>query len=103
MTKGEDAWREVLSFDRMCLFTPQEYAAIGGDASFADLSAKLAFGADSAVIRQKRISTVQSLSGTGSLRVLPPPLPPCAHAAHTRTPSFTPSIEVCNQLALKNP
>jgi len=47
----------------------KEYAAIGGDASFADLSARLAFGADSAVLRGNLNSTVQSLSGTGSLRV----------------------------------
>lgn len=47
----------------------KEYAAIGGDASFTNLSAKLAFGAYSSVLQQKRITTVQSLSGTGSLRV----------------------------------
>ena len=36
---------------------------------FNELSAKLAFGEDSSVIREKRNATVQALSGTGSLRV----------------------------------
>jgi aspartate/tyrosine/aromatic aminotransferase len=47
----------------------QEYAAIGGNPRFCELSAKLAFGEDSSVLREKRNCTVQALSGTGSLRV----------------------------------
>jgi aspartate aminotransferase len=47
----------------------KEYAAIGGNTSFCSLSARLAFGANSSVLREKRNCTVQTLSGTGSLRV----------------------------------
>lgn len=47
----------------------QEYAAIGGNPRFCELSAKLAFGENSSVLREKRNCTVQALSGTGSLRV----------------------------------
>jgi aspartate/tyrosine/aromatic aminotransferase len=47
----------------------QEYAAIGGNPRFCELSAKLAFGGDSKVLREKHNCTVQALSGTGSLRV----------------------------------
>lgn len=47
----------------------KEYAAIGGNARFCELSARLAFGESSGVLRDKRNCTVQALSGTGSLRV----------------------------------
>ena len=38
-------------------------------ADFCRLSAELAFGKDSAALREGRLLTVQGLSGTGSLRV----------------------------------
>ena len=46
-----------------------EYLAIGGIPEFCKLSAELAFGKSSSVIQERRNVTVQSLSGTGSLRV----------------------------------
>lgn len=46
-----------------------EYAGIDGIASYKDKCAKVAFGADSAVYKEGRIASCQSVSGTGSLRV----------------------------------
>ncbi|XP_023950604.1 aspartate aminotransferase, mitochondrial [Bicyclus anynana] len=46
-----------------------EYAPIGGEAAYTDAVAKLAFGEDSAVIKNKSNCTVQTLSGTGALRL----------------------------------
>lgn len=46
-----------------------EYGPISGDASFTKLSAELALGESSEVIKSGRYSTVQTLSGTGGLRV----------------------------------
>lgn len=42
---------------------------MGGDPTFCALSRKLAFGDDCPAIAAGRIATVQSLSGTGALRV----------------------------------
>lgn len=47
----------------------KEYIPIVGLADFNKLSAKLIFGADSPAIQENRVTTVQCLSGTGSLRV----------------------------------
>ncbi|KDP34208.1 hypothetical protein JCGZ_07779 [Jatropha curcas] len=47
----------------------KEYLPITGLADFNKLSAKLIFGADSNAIQENRVTTVQCLSGTGSLRV----------------------------------
>ncbi|KAL2479786.1 Aspartate aminotransferase 3 [Abeliophyllum distichum] len=47
----------------------KEYLPITGLADFNKLSAKLIFGADSLAIQENRVTTVQCLSGTGSLRV----------------------------------
>ncbi|KAK6784307.1 hypothetical protein RDI58_017762 [Solanum bulbocastanum] len=47
----------------------KEYLSITGLANFNKLSAKLIFGADSPAIKENRVTTVQCLSGTGSLRV----------------------------------
>ncbi|KAF5748248.1 Aspartate aminotransferase 3 [Tripterygium wilfordii] len=47
----------------------KEYLPIVGLTEFNKLSAKLIFGADSAAIQENRVTTVQCLSGTGSLRV----------------------------------
>ena len=41
----------------------QEYLAIGGDPEFCKLTAQLAFGEDSSVLKEGRAITVQSLSG----------------------------------------
>ncbi|GLU01429.1 hypothetical protein SLE2022_187360 [Rubroshorea leprosula] len=47
----------------------KEYLPIVGLAEFNKLSAKLILGAESPAIRENRVTTVQCLSGTGSLRV----------------------------------
>ncbi|KAJ6685596.1 ASPARTATE AMINOTRANSFERASE [Salix purpurea] len=47
----------------------KEHLPIVGLADFNKLSAKLIFGADSPAIQENRVTTVQCLSGTGSLRV----------------------------------
>ncbi|XP_022854571.1 aspartate aminotransferase, cytoplasmic-like [Olea europaea var. sylvestris] len=47
----------------------KEYLPIVGLADFNKLSAKLILGADSLAIQENRVTTVQCLSGTGSLRV----------------------------------
>ncbi|KAK6151801.1 hypothetical protein DH2020_014436 [Rehmannia glutinosa] len=47
----------------------KEYLPITGLADFNKLSAKLIFGANSLAIVENRVTTVQCLSGTGSLRV----------------------------------
>ncbi|KAL3149705.1 hypothetical protein ABBQ38_013535 [Trebouxia sp. C0009 RCD-2024] len=47
----------------------KEYLGIAGNPDFCKLSAKLAFGANSRALKEGRAATVQSLSGTGSLRV----------------------------------
>ena len=46
-----------------------EYLSQAGIPTFCQASAALAFGADSAVLREGRNVTVQGLSGTGSLRI----------------------------------
>ncbi|XP_049887444.1 aspartate aminotransferase, mitochondrial [Pectinophora gossypiella] len=46
-----------------------EYAPIAGEASYCDAVAKLALGDDSSVIKEKTNCTVQTLSGTGALRL----------------------------------
>nr|GMD42576.1 aspartate aminotransferase, chloroplastic [Ipomoea batatas] len=47
----------------------KEYLPIEGLAAFNKVTAELLFGADNEVIQQKRVATVQGLSGTGSLRL----------------------------------
>ncbi|OWM76964.1 hypothetical protein CDL15_Pgr011689 [Punica granatum] len=47
----------------------KEYLPIVGLAEFNKQSAKLIFGSDSPAIQENRVTTVQCLSGTGSLRV----------------------------------
>ncbi|XP_066439981.1 aspartate aminotransferase, mitochondrial [Eleutherodactylus coqui] len=47
----------------------KEYLPIGGLAEFARASAQLALGDDSEVIKSGRYITVQTISGTGSLRI----------------------------------
>jgi aspartate aminotransferase len=47
-----------------------EYASIEGDAKFLELALKLAYGDQSPLLSAGRVAAVQSLSGTGALRVL---------------------------------
>lgn len=47
----------------------KEYLPIGGDPTFCKLSRSLAFGPSSLPVTEKRVVTLQCLSGTGSLRV----------------------------------
>eukprot|EP00775_Hariotina_reticulata_P011576 gene11576-11720_t len=47
----------------------KEYLPMGGDAKFCQLSRVLAFGGDCPACAEGRIATVQTLSGTGALRV----------------------------------
>ncbi len=46
-----------------------EYLDIAGDAKFVNLSRAVLFGKDSPAIKENRIVSAQSLSGTGALRV----------------------------------
>ncbi|GMP99346.1 hypothetical protein CsSME_00046848 [Camellia sinensis var. sinensis] len=57
---------QILVNDSSCV---KEYLPIVGLADFNKLSAKLILGADSPAIQENRVTTVQCLSGTGSLRV----------------------------------
>ncbi|XP_075552852.1 glutamate oxaloacetate transaminase 2 [Dermacentor variabilis] len=47
----------------------KEYLPIGGMSEFCNAAAQLAFGEDSEVIKSKRNTTVQGISGTGSLTI----------------------------------
>lgn len=47
----------------------KEYAGITGIPSFTKAAAELAYGADSAPIREDRLAITQSVSGTGALRI----------------------------------
>ena len=48
---------------------PHTYLGIDGLPSYVRLARELAFGADSSAVAQGRIATVQSLGGTGALKV----------------------------------
>ncbi|GAB2215773.1 hypothetical protein Droror1_Dr00020172 [Drosera rotundifolia] len=60
-------WAEKLILNDLC--SSKEYLPITGMDEFNTLSAKLLFGVDSAAIRENRVTTVQCVSGSGSLRV----------------------------------
>uniref|UniRef100_A0A7S3V0Z1 Aspartate aminotransferase n=2 Tax=Sar TaxID=2698737 RepID=A0A7S3V0Z1_9STRA len=47
----------------------KEYLAISGDNAFIGATQKLLFGQDSLCLKDGKVATVQSLSGTGALRV----------------------------------
>lgn len=47
----------------------KEYSPIGGAPQFAKVTAELALGPKSAAIHEKRVTSVQTISGTGSLAV----------------------------------
>jgi len=46
-----------------------EYAPIAGVAALCKVSQELALGADAPELKEKRVATIQALSGTGALRV----------------------------------
>lgn len=46
-----------------------EYAPMGGLVRFNDMSVRLAYGDDAAVLADKRVASVQTLSGTGACRL----------------------------------
>jgi len=46
-----------------------EYAGIGGVPEFTKVAATLLFGADAKELKENKVATVQTLSGTGALRV----------------------------------
>ena len=47
----------------------KEYLPIRGDDKFAKFAKELLYGVDSAALREDRIGSVQSISGTGALRL----------------------------------
>ncbi|CDS12997.1 Putative Aspartate aminotransferase [Lichtheimia ramosa] len=47
----------------------KEYAGITGVPSFIDAAGRLAYGEDSALLKDKRVAITQSISGTGALRI----------------------------------
>lgn len=49
--------------------TDKEYLPITGLTEFLKLAAQLAYGNDSAPLKQNRLAVVQSISGTGALRI----------------------------------
>jgi aromatic-amino-acid transaminase len=49
--------------------TPRGYLPIDGMAAYARAARDLVFGADSAVVREGRVATVQALGGTGALKI----------------------------------
>ena len=50
-------------------FTPRTYLPIEGLASYDKAVQELVFGADSAVIQEKRVVTAQAIGGTGALKL----------------------------------
>ncbi|KAK6927392.1 Aminotransferase, class I/classII [Dillenia turbinata] len=65
------------------LSRPKEYLPVTGLTEFNELSAKLIFGEDSLAIKEKRVTTVQCLSGGGSLLVGAEFLSRHYHQVHT--------------------
>ncbi|KAI0988825.1 hypothetical protein GJ496_007010 [Pomphorhynchus laevis] len=61
----------VLQAEKMLLDEKldKEYAPIGGLQEFSVAASKLAFGQDSTILKNKQNVTVQTLSGTGALKV----------------------------------
>lgn len=55
---------------RICNNKFMEYLPMGGLKPFVDESLKLAYGDDSAELAEGRVAAIQSLSGTGSCRVM---------------------------------
>ena len=42
---------------------------MGGSAKYCELAVKLAYGEDAQVLKEKRVASVQTLSGTGAVRL----------------------------------
>eukprot|EP00445_Apocalathium_hangoei_P041144 CAMPEP_0203970234 /NCGR_PEP_ID=MMETSP0359-20131031/97862_1 /ASSEMBLY_ACC=CAM_ASM_000338 /TAXON_ID=268821 /ORGANISM="Scrippsiella Hangoei, Strain SHTV-5" /LENGTH=415 /DNA_ID=CAMNT_0050908185 /DNA_START=74 /DNA_END=1321 /DNA_ORIENTATION=- len=63
----KDAEKEML--EELGTKLNKEYSTIDGPAALKMLTQQLVFGEDSEAIKSNRIASVQSLSGTGSLRV----------------------------------
>jgi aspartate aminotransferase, mitochondrial len=61
----QEAERRILS-----RHSNHEYSAIQGNDVFIKLSEEFTFGEDSPLLKEKRVASIQSLSGTGSLRVI---------------------------------
>jgi len=64
----KEAEKELL--DNLGTKHNKEYAAIDGIKELKPLTQALVFGADSAAVKEKRVASVQALSGTGALRVV---------------------------------
>ena len=65
---GSITWslQPVFSFGRRMTAIVCRYLPIGGLKEFCQLSIDLAYGADSHSVKEKRIASVQTLSGTGN-------------------------------------
>lgn len=59
----------VKKAEQALLAADKEYLPISGDAAFTKLSAELAFGEQSPALKNGQVTTVQTISGTGALRV----------------------------------
>lgn len=67
-----------------------EYAPIAGEADFVKHAVTLAYGAESAPLKENRVAALQSLSGTGALRLIG------AFIARFSTPGKLPTVYVPN-------
>eukprot|EP00899_Mesostigma_viride_P018900 jgi/Mesvir1/27010/Mv20717-RA.1 len=67
----------------------KEYLPIAGFAPFTDVTARLILGDTSAAIREKRVATVQALSGTGALRLAAEFIAQHYHTPHVLIPDPT--------------
>jgi aspartate aminotransferase len=76
-----------------------DYAPVPGLVQFCDLVQKFKFGEDSEAVKSERITTVQSLSGTGALRLatsfLRKYLPPFT-AAYVSDPTWQNHVNILN-------
>ncbi|XP_026324991.1 aspartate aminotransferase, mitochondrial [Hyposmocoma kahamanoa] len=82
-----------------------EYGPISGDPTFCDAAAKLAFGEGSPVLKNKSNCTVQTLSGTGALRLGMEFI--MKHYAKNKeiflsTPTWGNHPQICNMIGLKH-
>lgn len=82
-----------------------EYAPIGGEAAFTNVVSKLAFGDNSAPLKNKTNCTVQTLSGTGALRLGLEFI--TKHYAQNKviymsTPTWGNHPQICNMIGLKH-
>ncbi|XP_035446556.2 aspartate aminotransferase, mitochondrial [Spodoptera frugiperda] len=82
-----------------------EYAPIVGDATYCDLIAKLGLGDNSLAIKEKRNVTIQSISGTGALRVGFEFI--AKHYGHAKeiwmpAPTWGNHPQICNTLGIVN-